>query len=74
MTEAEAYAAYLAAIADERAAIRVFLAADNAEPFDQAAFDDAKDSWEWARSAVRDAQHAWYVAIGQEHNPEKIRL
>jgi hypothetical protein len=74
MTEPDAYAAYLAAIADERTAIQMLLAADNAEPFVQPALDEANESWRWARAAVNNAQHAWYIAVGHEHNPERIRL
>ena len=67
MSESEAYATYLAAVADERAAIMRFLDADNAEPFVQAALDEASEMWNATRCDVNEARNAWYKAIGDQH-------
>jgi hypothetical protein len=67
MTSAEAYAAYLAAIESERVAMEAFLTADDAEPFDQGAFDDALQEWVAERKEVDTARKMFYAVRGVEH-------
>jgi hypothetical protein len=74
VSEADAYNAYLVAVADERTALQAFYATDDAQPFDQIQFDEAQEQWTAARYNVNDARNAWYKASGDQHNPEKIRL
>ena len=67
MNSTEAYAAYLAAIEAERAAIVFVYATDDAEPFSQEAFDAAYEQWKQAQQNVDFKRVTWYAALGREH-------